>query len=167
MKRLIILMSLLSVVVLGAYSSDKKEKKEKVEIDGFALVENKQFVFEAQSMTSQNGVHRSLTTLYDLTMNGDSASAYLPYVGRAYGGAYGGDGAIEFDGPMQDYKIELREKKKEKNNQMMISFIVKGEKDTYTCNLTVSRSGNSSLNVNSNNRQPISFNGQIYEIKED
>lgn len=162
-----LIIPIIAVLLLSGFTSEKKEKKEKKTIDGFALVDSKSFVFDAQSMTSQKGAHRSLTSSYDLTIKGDTAIAYLPFVGRAYSGAYGGDGAIEFDGDMQDYKVELKEKKKEKNDQKVVSFVVKGNNDTYTCRLSVSRSGNASLTVTSNNRQAMSFNGQIKAIMEE
>lgn len=164
MKKQILLLSFLSFIMLSAHSSDKKEK---VEIDMFQLLEGQYYTFEASSITSQKGFNRTLTSNYFLTVNGDSAMAYLPFVGRSYGGAYGGDGAIEFDNLMKEYTSELKVKKKEKNNQTLIMIEVVGEKDIYTCNLSVSKSGNASLTVISNNRQTVSFGGNVVPIEEE
>jgi type II secretory pathway pseudopilin PulG len=165
MKKLIfITLSLIALLLLSSFSG--KEKKEKENTDYFALIETQQYTFDAESITSARGGQRSLSD-YSLTVDGDSAEAYLPYVGRAYSGSYGGDGPINFNAEVQEYKTELKVKKKEKNNQTLISFKVKGDKDTYTCTLSVGKSGYANLTIVSSNRQSISYNGRVVAIEEE
>lgn len=166
MKRTKLVMILISVFLLSSLNTFAKEKKEKKEAtDGFALVDSGQYEFVAQSMTSQKGAYRALTTIYTVVINDSTSTGYLPYIGRAHSGAYGGDGAIEFDNKMLNYKIELKERKKEKNNQKLVSYEIKGKNDTYTLRFTISKTGNTSLSVSSNNRQPVSFQGTLQEIE--
>lgn len=131
----------------------------------FDIVDSKQFVFEAESLTSSSGFHRNLTSYYELRVEGDSASASLPFFGRAYSGAYAGDGGISFDNVMEEYSVELKEKKKEKNNVTYIKFSVRGENDNFNCTLSTTSSGTASLTINSTNRQTISYMGTVREIE--
>ncbi len=154
-------MSLLSVLILSSFIDQEEE------IDGFQLVEDKCFYFEAESMTSQTGFHKTLTSSYHLTLCGDSAKAYLPYVGRAYSAAYGGDGGIQFDNTLLGYSSELKTKKKEKNNLMLITFKVKSENEIYDVTMSIGKSGFCTVSVRSNNRQSCSYNGHIMPIEKE
>lgn len=132
----------------------------------FEIIDSKQFVFEAESLTSSSGFHKNLTTHYELRVDRDSVSASLPFFGRAYSGAYAGDGGISFDNVMEEYSVELKEKKKEKNNVTYIKFTVKGDNDYFNCTLRASSSGTSSLTITSTNRQTISYMGTIIKLED-
>lgn len=166
MKKVLLL--LLATILLTAMSSFslQKDKKEKEEINAFELLEGKHYTFEARSMTSQKGFNKNLTSTYSITIEDGKAKGYLPYVGRANAGtAYGGDGPVQFDGTMEEYSYELLEKKKEKNNRMQIQIVVKGDNETYVCMLSVSKSGNASLSVRSNNRGSCSYQGSVIPVQ--
>jgi hypothetical protein len=79
----------------------------------------------------------------------------MPFFGRAYSGAYGGDGGIEFDAAPEEFSIES------KKDNHIVSVVVKGKNDTYRLILTVTTSGSASLSINSNNRSSISYQGSI------
>lgn len=155
---------ILTVFTLHAFTTPPKDKDTDEE-NTFELLEGKKYVFIAESYSTQKGYTSTVNSYYHLTVNGDSATAYLPFFGRAYSSSILGDGGIEFDNKMIEYTSELKVKRKEKNNQTHIYIEIKGNVDTYRCHLSVSNNGFTSLSVNSNNKQSMSFNGRIQPIE--
>jgi len=121
------------------------------------FINSKEFVFKAQTVLPMSGASRQLTSEYDVKFLGDSIVAYLPYFGRAYSAGYGEGGGIDFTSTKFEYKIQQRKKGWD------ISIKPGDAKDVQQLNLTVSENGYATLQVTSNNRQPISFNGYIVE----
>jgi len=121
------------------------------------LVETKHFVFTAQTVLPLGGAMRQLTSEYDVNLSGDSLITYLPYFGRAYGPINpGDDGGIKFTSTKFDYKTKARKK-----GGWDIMITPKDNRDVRQLNFTISASGYASLQVSSNNRQSISYNGYI------
>ena len=126
----------------------------------FLTSEKKEFVFKAQSATPMSGMTRQLTTDYDVRFLGDSVISYLPYFGRAYSAGYGEGGGIDFTSTKFEYKVIERKK-----GGWAVSIKPKDVRDVQTMNFSISENGYATLQVNSNNRQPISFYGYIVERK--
>lgn len=96
---------------------------------------------------------------YQLIINKDSVEAFLPYYGRAYTATMGSDDAgIKFKSKNFDYKTTTKKK-----GGWVIDIKPKDTKDVRSLSLSISPSGYATLNVNSTNRQSISFNGVISE----
>lgn len=103
------------------------------------------------SLTSSN---------YDLKVMPDSIVAYLPYYGRAYTATIGNDdGGIKFTSTKFTY-VSTKTKK-----GWQITIVIKGTKDSERLNLNIGENGYATLNVISNTKQSISFNGYIAERK--
>lgn len=124
------------------------------------IIEKKEFVFKAQSVTPMSGMTRQLTSEYDVRFLGDSVISYLPYFGRAYSAGYGEGGGIDFTSTNFEYKVNERKK-----GGWDVSIKPKDVRDVQTMNFSISENGYAMLQVNSNNRQPISFYGYIVERK--
>lgn len=99
---------------------------------------------------------------YDFTVTPDSIVAYLPYYGRAYSAPYNPtEGGIKFKSKDFSY-IQTKNKK----GSYSVSIKTKDLKsENYQMVLTVSEKGYATLMVNSNNKQPINFNGVLSEPK--
>jgi Domain of unknown function (DUF4251) len=124
------------------------------------MINSKKFTFRAQSVLPMSGMSRQLTSEYEVKFIGDSVVAYLPYYGRAYSAPYGGEGGIDFTSTQFEYKAKPRKK-----GGWDISIRPKDTKDVRELNLIVSENGSANLQVSSNNRQPISFQGYLTERK--
>lgn len=124
------------------------------------FIKTKEFVFKAQTVLPMTGMSRQLTSEYDVRFLGDSVVAYLPYFGRAYSAGYGEGGGIDFTSTKFEYKVKERKK-----GGWDISIRPQDAKDVQSLNFTVSENGYASLQVTSNNRQPISYNGYVMERK--
>lgn len=124
--------------------------KKAVDSGRFCLVMN-----QAQPMV---GGLITLTAEYTLTMAQDSAIAFLPYFGRAYSAPMDpSEGGIKFSGPVMEKKVVFNEKKK----GYEINFSVRTRDDVYRLYVNVWLNGTADINVISNNRQSISFSGDI------
>jgi len=99
-----------------------------------------------------------LTSEYTLTISGDSATVFLPYYGVAYSAPYNsGEGGIKYQkNPVIDYKITPRNK-----GGWDINFQLQSAYYHDKFFLTIFENGKSYLQVNSNERDGISFNGDM------
>ncbi len=155
----LVLLCFLSLPVLAQEKTKKELKAEKElakqkEIE--ALVNSKNFVFEAQKASPQGGRLLNLDyNTYFLKFNEEKTTCDLPFFGRAYSAPYGGSGGISFEGVPEDIQIEKKKK------SYVIKATVKGKDDSYRLLFTIFFDGGGSLSVNSNNRASISYDGLI------
>nr|WP_315223960.1 DUF4251 domain-containing protein [uncultured Flavobacterium sp.] len=138
--------------------AQEKLKKEK-EIEG--LIENKNFVFDAERVLPQG--FRTIIidfNTYFLKFTEDKIECDLPFFGRAFNVGYGSnDGGIKFEGKPENLKIEKKKKHYE------VKTTVKGKEDVYTIFLMIYFEGGTTVSINSNKRAPISYDGNIRASK--
>ncbi len=121
------------------------------------LIEKQDYVFHAKTVFPTGGRAIQLTSRYDMRISKDSIVAYLPYFGRAYSAPMGTtDGAMQLTSTDFDYTVEPRKK-----GGWLITIKPKDNLDIQQMFLTVSKGGSGSLQVTSNNRQPITYNGHV------
>ena len=85
--------------------------------------------------------------------------SYLPYIGGAYNVPYGGGKGLNFKERISSYKESQKN-----NGQRQIEINVINEEDTYVYTLKVYDNGSSSIDVQSRQRDHISYSGQM-EVK--
>lgn len=162
---LIISILLLLTFVANAQQKSKKQLKEEKKAEQVKaieeLVNSKTFVFYANSALPQGYKTVHLTgSGYTVEFSPEVIKSYLPYYGRAYAGAgYGNDNGMKFEGKPEKYTVTLTKKNYRLNAE------VKGEYDTYRLSMTIGFAGNASLNIISNNRSSITYNGEIRAAK--
>ena len=150
---------LLAVSFAGIVSA--QETKSKKQNAFKTMLIEKSFVFKAQSVSPTGGATRQLTSDYDLRVSNDTIQTYLPYFGRAYQAPMNpSEGGIHFTSTNFDYQVVDRKKGR---TELTIRPI--DAEDVREMTLSVSKNGYASLQVLSNNRQPISFNGVVTPIK--
>jgi len=150
-----------------AQQTDKKSQREQNRIEKQkqieALVNSKEFVFEATYALPQGGKSIYLTgSSYTVKFHPDTIESYLPFFGRAYSVDYGGEGGIKFIGKPTEFNVETR--KAEKGYD--INATIKAPKDYYKLHLSVSPGGTATLIVDSNQRSSISYQGDIAKFEE-
>ncbi len=160
---LIKFMLLLALFVLGNQALQAQESNKDKEQQKAAAVKNmvdtKNFVFKAQSMTPMRGRNRQLTSEYDLKIFNDSLISFLPYFGRAYTAPVNpSEGGLQFTSTDFQYQATARKK-----GGWEITIQPKDHRDVRQLLLNVFESGNATLQVISNNRDPIFFNGYVAE----
>jgi hypothetical protein len=138
----------------------KKEKKLEKQNQIALLVASKEFVFNVQRVVPQGGRTFNPTSPYSVEFKHELINSHLPYIGRGFGGiGYGGDEGMIFEGKPSVYTVEKTKK------AYQIKAEVQGKNDTFSMMLTVYFDGNGYLTINSNNRSPISYDGDIEALK--
>lgn len=92
----------------------------------------------------------------------DFIDSFMPFFGRAYRvEGYGRDTGLQFSGKPDKFTIE------KKGKMYQINVVVKDVNDMFSLFLSVGVDGFASLSVSSNNRSPISFEGEISAPEKD
>jgi hypothetical protein len=121
------------------------------------LITSKHFVFNAESVLPSNGRIRMLNSGERIELRGDTLTADLPYFGRAYTAPVDpAKGGFHFTSTAFGYTVT--EKKK---GGWTILIKPTGNNDVQQLALDVTSKNMASLQLISNNRQSISYNGHI------
>ncbi len=135
--------------------------QEKNETSAQQLIESKNFVFKAETVTPSRGRFRQLTSEYDLVVAVDTVTAFLPYFGRAFSAPINpSEGGIKFTSSDFQYASQKRKK-----DGWEIVIKPKEAQDVQAVYLTVFDNKRATLRINSLNRESIMFNGYIKEGK--
>ena len=97
-----------------------------------------------------------LSSPYSVEIRNDSVISYLPFYGRAYSIPDGGGEGLIFQAPLDEYEMEMNKKGTAK-----VKFTARSPEDKFTFNLTIYSNGSASINVNMQNRESISFSGEM------
>lgn len=159
-NRLILLCLFCTMAAMPATAQSRSEKKARTERAVKEAVDAKRYKINVDRMQPMRGSSRTLTTNYSIEVRNDSVLSYLPYFGVAYTAPYGGGKGLNFSEPITDYKTEQLKK-----GRVKINFKTRSEDDSYEYSLTIFPNGSTSLHVLPNNKQSISFTGDM-EIKE-
>lgn len=143
----------------GQETNNDKSKNKYAELQN--LIISKNYVFVAQTVLPLSGRTINLTTPYDVKVSSDTVVSDLPYFGRAFVAPIDpSEGGIHFTSTHFDYNSKERKK-----GGWDITILPKDAKDVRQMLLTVTESGYGTLQVISNNRQQISYNGYVMERK--
>lgn len=158
-------LSLFSFLFTGSYAQTKAQQKAAREAAKEAavkaMVDSKTYVFIPQSVSPMSGRVRQITPDFNLVVTPDSIVSYLPYFGRAYSAPYGSTKS-PLDFKTKDFQYSSNPRKKDGWDVN----IKPADKDIQNINVTITSSGYATVQVTSNNRQPITFNGYIQEVKD-
>lgn len=167
MKRLTILLMLISFISFDSFAQEKtkkelkqeKELQKQKEIE--ALIDAKNFVFDAEKAYPQGTRMLNLDyNTYFIKFNSENVVCDLPFFGRAFNVGYGSDGGIKFEGKPENIKVEQKGKK------YLMTTTVSGTNDVYDLLFTIFYDGGTTVSINSNNRAYISYDGRIRAPKE-
>jgi len=120
------------------------------------IMEQQRFVFSA-NMANPTGMRAIfLTPPYLVQVSKDTIQSDLPFFGRAFSAPMNPtEGGIRFTSTDFEYAQSYRKK------SWTITIRPKDVTDVQRMILQVFDNGKANLQVTSNNRQPISFNGQV------
>jgi Domain of unknown function (DUF4251) len=126
------------------------------------IVDEHNYIFKAESASSQQGRLRQLSSEYDLTVMPDTVVSYLPFFGRAYSAPIDPtEGGIKFTSTKFEYKLL-----KQKKDRWDILITPKDASDVQQLYLTIYDNGRATLRINSLNRQSMSFTGYVVKGRE-
>lgn len=137
---------------LKANKRRKSRKKEAVK----KLIASENYKIDVRTAMPMRGRSIPLTSPYSLEIRNDSVISYLPYFGRAYSIPYGGGDGLDFKAPLKEYDMKM-----DKKGNAVIEFVARNPEDRYEFRAKVYTNGEASINVNMQNRQSISFQGEL------
>lgn len=158
MKAIQIMFSLLLVMAISIPTLSAQSRKEKKQLKKQAverLVSSGKYKIDVNRAIPARGRSVMLTSSYSVEIRNDSVISYLPYFGRAYNIPYGGGDGLNFKAPLTDYTLSW-----DKKGTAKIKFSARSPEDKFDFNISVFSNGSSSINVNMQNRQSISFSGE-------
>jgi hypothetical protein len=128
------------------------------------MVNDTNYVFKANYANPMRGGQRVLTSDYDFRVTKDTITAFLPYFGVAHmppNDPSTNEGGIKFTTTKFLYSV-----KQKKNGTWTISIKPKDNnitdwRDVHSLTLSVSPDGYADLQVDSSNRDAISFSGEV------
>ena len=142
---------------LGWAQQNKKDRKAEIK----RIVEAQNYVFKAQTALPTAGASRQLTSDFDFQVSKDTIVSDLPYFGRAYTAPLNpSEGPLQFTSTNFQYTVSNNKK-----GGWNITIAPKDRTDPRELIMTIFDNGSASMVVNSNNRQPISFNGYVTSKK--
>ena len=160
-KQIFMLLLALLVGIPTLSAQSKKEKKEQKKETVKKLIESENYKIDVNTAMPMRGRSVPLPSSYSLEIRNDSVISYLPYYGRAYSIPYGGGDGLNFKAVLKEYSMEM-----DKKGNAVIEFIARNPEDRYEYRVKVFPNGSASIDVNMQNRQSISFQGELY-IKEE
>lgn len=164
-KYYLLVLALTGINVVNGQNTKKDKQVAKMEAVK-KIVNEQHFLFTANYVNPQRGGSHPLTSDYDLKVTKDTITAFLPYFGRAYVAPINpAEGGIKFTSTNFVYNSKNN---KAGNWEILIKpklNNINDLKDVQQLRLYISTGGYASLSVISTNREPISFNGYIEEIK--
>lgn len=122
-----------------------------------SAIEQKSFTYRVQSVSPMKAGTRQLNPGYSLAVKGDTLVVNLPYFGRVYQPTLSSDGGFNFTSYVFDYEIKPRKK-----GGWNVSIKTKDLSSSQRqFNLTVSKSGSTSMTVVCSDRESISYYGVL------
>ena len=119
------------------------------------------WVFTADQVMPLRGRSRIITGNYDVQCKGDTLISYLPYFGRAYSATYGSTtSALDFKSTNFSYT-----KEKDAKGAWNVTIKPVDYTEVQAMYFTFYENGSAQLNVQSNNREAISFSGRVAKKK--
>jgi len=127
-----------------------------------ALLEQRQYVVMVGSMRPLSAPTMSVSQGQKMIVRDGTVTCYLPYVGSGQNVGYGASGykALNFSGPMLDYKVEYP-----KADRARVTFRVDNGEDHYRFHLEVFFNGKTTIDVDPRGRDAISYSGMIHGME--
>lgn len=116
----------------------------------------RRYKIDVNRMYPMNGNSRNVSYGYSVEVRNDTLISYLPYFGRAYNVPYGGGKGFNFSEQIGSYH-----ETQQSNGARLINIELKNEEDIYQYTIKVFDNGNSSIDVQSRQRDPISYSGEM------
>ena len=113
------------------------------------------FTIDITRMFPLRGSSRSVTG-HSVTVKDGVLYSGLPFFGQAWRVPYGGGHALNFQAPIRNYSLASHPK-----GGYVVTLYVKTDEDEHVYQFRIFENGSTSLDVQSGNRDRISFSGEM------
>lgn len=161
MKQLI---GFLLILLLGATTVEGKKRFSQKEFNNMEqLIKSNRFQIDITRVIPSRGMDVTRFNISGkITINDSLYVGYLPFFGRAYRLTPGSDAGIEFDGKPLKYSYKVVESRRK--TVINYEFSIAGKEDTFRFFIEISPKGSCSISLNSNNRESISYIGEVIPL---
>ena len=161
MKKVLVSMAMIALALMGcATQQERAEQREQMRQMVTVGVVNRQLRIDITSMNTMRYGSKMVTPDFFLEVRGDTLVSYLPYLGQAQ--------RAPMLSPSQGLNFETRMKAfRESHPKAHLSRLeidVKTSEDTYWYTVEVFDTGKAHIQVLSQNRDPIRFDGEVVPI---
>jgi len=147
----------LTVSSCGVLSGETREERAQREAREARMVEDNiqagDFTIDIDRMYPVRGSSQHVSN-YSVSVKDGVLNSHLPYIGQAWRVPYGGGHALNFKAPVGTYNVFRTQ-----DGGYEIRILVKTDEDQHVYTLTIFNNGRTSLDVQSQNRERISFSG--------
>ena len=149
----------LTVSSCGVLSGETREERARREAREARMVEDNiqagDFTIDIDRMYPVRGSSQHVSN-YSVSVKDGVLNSHLPYIGQAWRVPYGGGHALNFKAPVGTYNVFRTQ-----DGGYEIRILVKTDEDQHVYTLTIFNNGRTSLDVQSQNRERISFSGMM------
>ena len=154
-----LLAAALAVSACGILGSETKEERAAREAREAQMVRQAvqagDFTIDIDRMYPLRGTSKMVSN-YSIKVKDGVLISHLPFIGQAWRVPYGGGHALNFEAPVLNYTATANGR-----DGYEIRIYVKTDEDEHLYRLTVFDNGRASLDVQSQNRDRISFTGEM------
>jgi len=166
MKNLILVLVVITTFSSSLIAQTKKELKEQKAIEYYekikALVNSKVFVFDAVWISTTRGRRINIASgSNSIAVVQDSTKAAMQFFGEVNSIRFSGNEGVAFNNIMYDYQVKFNDKKK----NILVSYRVKNKSENYNVSMTITKSGNTYVDVYSNVKRNVTYDGKVSAIK--
>ncbi len=160
-----LLAAALTVSACGVLSGETREEKVAREAREAQMVvdnlQNADFTIDIDRMYPLRGTSQHVSN-YSVSVKDGVLDSHLPFIGQAWRVPYGGGHALNFKADIGSYNVA-----KTRKDGYEVRIYVKTDEDEHLYLLTVFTNGRASLEVQSGNRDRISYSGEMDFYSED
>ncbi len=166
MKNLLLLLFAMTLVTSQLPAQTKKELKKQKNTEEYeamkALVSSKVYIFDADWISTTSGRKLNIASgSNSIVIVQDSTKAAMQFFGQVNSIRFNENKGVEFNNVMKDYKVEFNDKKK----KILVSYSVKNKSENYTISMVITKSGFAFVDVYSNVKRHVTYDGNISAIK--
>lgn len=150
---------LLSVLAACATKQERAERLTQTRIAIKEAVANRQLRIDVRSMNTMRYGSKIVTPDFFLELRGDTLRSYLPYLGVAHQAPMTSPSeGLNFETVMKSYQ-----QTNPKTDLARIDIEAKTKEDFFVYHIEVYYTGKAFISVQSQHRDPISFDGEVVE----
>ncbi|MFK5983217.1 MAG: DUF4251 domain-containing protein [Flavobacteriaceae bacterium] len=126
------------------------------------LINSKAYVFDATWISTSRGRRINIAGGSNtITIAKDSTKAALQFFGEVTSVSFNGGEGVEFDNVINNYQVKFDDSKR----RIHVYYKVKNKNEIYDIHLSINKTGYSYVDVYSNNKSSVTYDGNVTAIK--
>ena len=146
--------------------AQKKEQKEQKANDEYdltkKLINTKNYIFDATWISTNRGRRINIAGGSNtISVAQDSTKAALQFFGTVTSVSFNGSEGVEFDNILVNYQVKFDDSKR----RIHVYYKVKNKNEIYDIHFSINKTGYAYVDVYSNNKSNVTYDGYVTAIK--